>query len=168
MQVDSRTTNVTVGMKAMLLTVSLLVTALATVSSGQSPRGTLLESGLHSFPPRHTARVTVAEIGRGAVASRVAIELRDAEDKVVARTTGVLRRGQPVQLDFQITDALLQLRATVAVAGVFGTSSRPTTTVEDIDVDAFAVVPKVVCGPPSGRSDPQFSCPGWEVTSFVQ
>lgn len=166
MHMDSRTMNLTVG-KVALLTVGLLVTALATGSSGQALRGTLLHTGLHSFPAHHTARVTVAEIGGGPVASWVAIELRDAEDKLVARTAAVLRRGQPVQLDFRVTDALLQLRASVAIAGIVGTLSRPTTTVEDIDVDAFAVVPKVVCGPPSGRSDPQFFCPGWEVTSFA-
>ena len=60
---------------------------------------------------------------------------------------------------------LLELRASVAVAGL--STSRPSTTVEDIDADAFTVVPKVVCALPSGRSDPQFSCPGWEVTDFT-
>jgi hypothetical protein len=166
MQVEARRTQLTAGLLTVtLVAAGLFATTLASRSSGQGLRVNRIQSGLYTFPGRHTARVTVAELGGGRAAARVAITLRDATDKVVAHTDGVLRAGQPVRLDFQVEDVLSQLRATVSIAGA---SSRPATTMEDIDADGFTVIPKVACGPPSGRDSPQFFCPEWEATSFVQ
>lgn len=148
--------------RILLATLALITIALGHSTSAQV--GTLLRSGLHTFPQHHKARLTVVELGAPLSPSRVVIDFRDARDRVVARTAAVLRRGEPVQLDVPVIDGLSQLRATVALYTAAG--SRPSTTVEDID--ELVVVPKVVCGPPSGRDSPQAFCPGWEVTSFVQ
>ena len=154
--------------KAAAIALGLIVAVFGAVTAAQTASGTLLKSGLHTFPMRHTARVTVAEVGDSRGAAYVRIELRDARDRVVARTTGVLRVGEPVQLDLALSDPLTQLRATVAIVIPTGVASRPSTTFEDVDADSLAVIPKVTCaGPPSGRDSPQPYCPGWEATSFV-
>lgn len=142
-------------------TLAMLTIALGHSTSAQV--GTQLKSGLHTFPQHHTARLAVVELGAPLSASRVVIDFRDARDRVVARTAGVLRRGEPVQLDLPVVDGQTQLRATVTIYAAAG--SRPSTTFEDVDV--LVAVPKVVCGPPSGRDSPQAYCPGWEATSFV-
>jgi len=150
------------------LALGLIVAAFGVVAAAQTVSGTVLRSGLHTFPQRHTARVTVADVGDSRGASYVMIELRDARDRVVALTRGVLRVGEPVQLDFTLSDPLTQLRATVAIVIPTGVASRPSTTFEDVDADSLTAIPKVVCsGPPSGRDSPQPFCPGWEATSFV-
>lgn len=150
------------------LTLFLMAGTLGAGPAAQRSVGRRFETGLHTFPRRHTARVVVVEIGTPTDAARVSIELRDAKDSVVARTEGKLRRGEPVQLDMPLTYAATQLRATVSIVSS-STDSRPATTVEDIDVDALSVIPKVYCaaGPASGRDSPQTFCPGWEATSFV-
>ena len=154
--------------KAGALALGLVVAAFGAVAAAQTATGTVIKSGLHTFPQRHTARVTVAEVGDSRGAAYVLIELRDARDRVVGRTGGVLRVGEPVQLDLPLSDPLTQLRATVAIVIPAGVASRPSTTFEDVDVDSLAVIPKVMCsGPPSGRDSPQAYCPGWEATSFV-
>lgn len=154
--------------KAGALALGLVVAAFGAVAAAQTATGTVIKSGLHTFPQRHTARVTVAEVGESRGTSYVLIELRDARDRVVARTGGTLRVGEPVQLDLQLSDPLTQLRAMVAIVIPTGVASRPSTTFEDVDADSLAVIPKVTCsGPPSGRDSPQAYCPGWEATSFV-
>jgi len=154
--------------KAAALALGLIVAAFGAVTAAQTATGTVLKSGLHTFPQRHMARVTVAEVGDSRGAAYVVIELRDARDRVVALTRGLLRVGEPVQLDFTLSDPLTQLRATVAIVIPTGVLSRPSTTFEDVDADSLAIIPKVYCsGPPSGRDSPQTYCPGWEPTSFV-
>jgi hypothetical protein len=154
--------------KAGALALGLILAAFGAVTAAQTATGTVIRSGLHTFAQRHTARVTVAEVGDSRGASYVLIELRDARDRVVARTAGALRVGEPVQLDWPLSDPLTQLRATVAIVIPTGVASRPSTTFEDVDADSLTAIPKVVCsGPPSGRDSPQAFCPGWEATSFV-
>lgn len=149
------------------LVLGLVTVILSAGGAAQTPRGILLESGLHTFPKRHTARVTVAEVGDSRASSRVTIELRDVREQVLARTAGVLRAGQPILLDLPLSDVLTQLRATVSIVS-FSATSRSSTTFEDVDVDSLTVIPKVYCsGPASGRDSPQAYCPGWEPTSFV-
>ena len=158
----------TASSKAGALALGLMVAAFGAVAAAQTASGTVIKSGLHTFPQRHTARVTVAEVGDSRGTAYVLIELRDARDRVVARTGGALRVGEPVQLDLPLSDPLTQLRAIVAFVIPAGVASRPSTTFEDVDADSLAVIPKVTCsGPPSGRDSPQAYCPGWEPTSFV-
>lgn len=151
------------------LALGLIVAAFGGVTAAQNLSGFGINTGLHTFPRGHMARVTVAEVGDSRGAAYVLIELRDARDRVVARTGGVLRVGEPVQLDLTLSDPLTQLRAKVVIVIPTGVASRPSTTFEDVDADSLAVIPKVTCsGPPSGRDSPQAYCPGWEVTSFTQ
>lgn len=169
MTIDGMSARVLMRWTAGALVLGLAMTAASSGIAAQSPADTrLLGSGLHTFTQKHTARVTVADIGTSPVTSRVTIELRDARNQVLASIAGALRPGQPVQLDFPISDVLIQLRATVSIVS-FSAAIRPTTTFEDIDVDSLRVIPKVYCsGPASGRDSPQAFCPGWDVTSFVQ
>jgi hypothetical protein len=153
--------------KAGALVLGLAMVAASGGADAQSVTA-LLNSGLHTFPQRHTARVTVADTGVSRTTSRVTIELRNARDQVLASTVGILRPGEPVQLELPISDVLTQLRATVSIVS-FSAGARPATTFEDVDVDSLTVIPKVFCsGPGSGRDSPQAYCPGWDVTSVVQ
>jgi hypothetical protein len=162
-ELSTSTQRARVTRTALAAVVLMTVTA---VGNAQVPGGTILRSGLHTFPQRHAARVTVVDLGESPLGARVVIELRNASDQVVAQTIGRARAGQPVQLVLPISDVLTQLRATVTIGPSFA-GSRPSTTFEDVDADSLTVIPKVVCGPPSGRDSPQAFCPGWDVTSFL-
>lgn len=155
-------TRFTTATHTTLLGLAILATIVTAGAGAQSLPGTRIESGLHTFPPLHLARVTVAQLGGTRAATLVTIELRDENETVVASRTGYAKHGEPLRLDFRLP-AWTQLRATVTTHEVAGLVSRPSTTLEDVDLGSFTAIPKGQCGPPAGRGDPQTSCPGWDL-----
>lgn len=150
-------------------------TAAALVSSAghaQTTTGTftaVVRSGLHSFTERHTAFITIAEVGATKAVSNVSVELRDDADRLVAAVNGVLRRAEPVRLRAPVLtgQGFVQLRAIIRIDTFVGSGSVPIATVEDIGPDSF-VARIGVCGPLGQAGGGQEMCPGWSLTADVR
>jgi hypothetical protein len=156
--------------RVVCLTIGVL---LPSVGGAQSPvTTTVMKSALHSFFDGHVAYLTVSEIGAARASSLVTIQFLDDADRLVARATGDLSRGQPVRLEMPVRAAharLSQIRAVVTLVAATDAGSVPMAVLEDVDA-ASLTVGRVVGGTPQPAAfDPRGvaqDCPppGWHVT----
>jgi hypothetical protein len=150
--------------------VGLLLALVTPLTGAQTITGTTLttvmRSGLHSFSPRHSALVTVAETGAIGSSARVTIEFRDDADTLVAAFTGDLRRGKPVRLQTPTNTSghLVQVRTIVKIVTLVDGGSNPVTVLEDLGPDSL-VARIIVCGPPGKSGGGQEYCPDWVLTT---
>jgi hypothetical protein len=109
----------------------------------------------------------VTETGSKTTASEVRIEFRDAADQRRGFAKGVLMRGRPIRLRFQVQgSAMLPLRAIVLVENKDG--SAPIVSLEDLDVITLTSETKPPLPiPPGLGEDPEANCGGWRVNRLT-
>lgn len=163
-----------VGTAVRLVAMGALAVGLGAGAHAQvQQRGVVLKSGLHSFFEGHIVRLTATQLGPLAASAQVRIDFRDATDRIVARTEGVLQRGSPVMLDWVVRrgERPTQVRATVSITTATGDPSTAAVVLEDIDPLGLTIGTRVVCseGPPAGRDSPQTlpNCTGWTATALT-
>jgi len=156
-------------LKTACLALCLAASAFSVGTTAQeAPRTTVLMSGLHSFYRGHVVRATVAEIGARTATSRVRVDYRDDDDRLIARKEGVLTRTSAVRLDLELAGEadLVQLRVVITIIGDGGDVRIPMALLEDLDPLSLSVEPRVFCNP-VGHDSAQTYCPGWSVTNFA-
>ena len=128
---------------------------------------TVGRSALFTVPPQHFLVATVTETGSKTTASEVRIEFRDAADQRRGFAKGVLMRGRPIRLRFQVQgSAMLPLRAIVLVENKDG--SAPIVSLEDLDVITLTSETKPPLPiPPGLGEDPEANCGGWRVNRLT-
>jgi hypothetical protein len=128
---------------------------------------TVGRSALFTVPPQHFLVATVTETGSKTTASEIRIEFRDAADTRRGFAKGVLMRGRPIRLRFQVQgSAMLPLRAIVLVENKDG--SAPIVSLEDLDVITLTSETKPPLPiPPGVGEDPEANCGGWRVNRLT-
>jgi hypothetical protein len=129
---------------------------------------TVGRSALFTVPPLHFLVATIVETGSKTTASEVRIEFRDAADTRRGFAKGVLMRGRPIRLRFQVPgSAMLPLRAIVLVENTDG--SAPVVSLEDLDVNNLTAEtkPPLPIPPPPSSDGAEANCGGWRVNRIA-
>jgi hypothetical protein len=153
--------------------VAICLSVAASASAQPAYTGVLLEGGLETVfaGPDRFLTTTVTETGSPGVESQVWIVYRNAEDKVLGRFEGSLKRGQPVTADFPL-DMIArrdQVRVSITIAGVAGRKSAPVVRLEHVDAGSFTLGSGGgSCAPPlSGIGPVEPNCPDFAPTHFA-
>ncbi len=151
----------------MVVLAGSLIPALGVAEEPHEPTRTILKSALYTVPPGHVLTATVADVGAGTAASRVAIEFLDRAGQRRAFTSARFSPERPARLRLPIPAGTVFDMLRVVVTLEIADGGQPIALLEDLDVDSFRVDTKPPCAPPSVGGSAEGNCGGWVMNRLT-